>query len=72
MEINGDIDLNLIIYVKHFNMYYSLLLERYRRFKEINSNDNTDIDVITYLDMIVVQIRAICIENPIYKNYYTA
>lgn len=59
-------------YIEHFTMHFKLLLRRYRRFIEINNINNTDIDVITYLDMIVVQIRAMCIENERYVNNYTA
>ena len=64
--------LELIEFVKHFNTHFSLLLRRYKRFKEINSMNNNDIDVITYLDMIIVQLRAMCIENERYKHNYTA
>lgn len=57
-------------YIKHFNVHYNLLLRRYARFKEIDDIHNMDIDVITYLDMIVVQLRALCIESPrLHKNY---
>jgi len=60
------------IYINHFNTHYRLLLERYKRFCEIDYIYNTDIDVITYLDIIVVQIRSMCIENKNYKKNYTA
>ncbi len=63
---------DLIEYIEHFNVHFNLLLRRYKRFKEINTSGNSDIDVITYLDMIVVQLRAMCIENERYKNNYTA
>lgn len=59
-------------FIEHFNIHYKLLLRRYNRFKEINDISNTDIDVITYLDMIVVQLRAMCIENTSRKKNYTA
>lgn len=62
----------LMDYIKHFNVHFALLLRRDKRFKEINTVSNCDIDVITYLDMIVVQLRAMCIENERYKNNYTA
>ena len=61
----------LLEYIKHFNNHYSLLLLRYARFKELNKTYTDDIDIITYLDIIVVQLRAMCIENPKYKNNYT-
>ncbi len=64
--------LKLLEYIEHFNVHFSLLLSRYKRFKEINKLNNNDIDVITYLDMIVVQLRAMCIENERYKENYTA
>lgn len=70
---SGNVDkiMNLAEYINHFNVHYKLLLRRYKRFQEINDVFNTDIDVITYLDMIVVQLRAMCIESPKLKNNYT-
>ena len=59
-------------YIDHFNVHYRLLLRRYKRFQEIDDIYNADIDVITYLDMIVVQLRAMCIESPHLKSNYTA
>jgi len=64
--------LELMEYTKHFNIHYQLLLRRYDRFQQIDDIYNTDIDVITYLDMIVVQLRAMCIENDRLKKNYTA
>ena len=65
--------LELFEYIEHFNIHFRLLLRRYKRFKEIYSISNaTNIDVITYIDMIIVQLRAMCIENERYKNNYTA
>lgn len=65
--------LELFEYIEHFNIHFRLLLRRYKRFKEIYSFSNaTNIDVITYIDMIIVQLRAMCIENERYKNNYTA
>lgn len=64
--------LELFEYIEHFNIHFRLLLRRYKRFKEIYSFSNaTNIDVITYIDMIIVQLRAMCIENERYKNNYT-
>ena len=71
-EQNTDELLALMEFVEHFNIHYKLLLRRYARFKQINTIDNTDIDVITYLDMIVVQLRAMCIESAYLKKNYTA
>ena len=65
-------EIELLQYIKHFSMHYNLLLCRYKRFTEIYDIHNTDIDVITYLDMIIVQLRAMCIENEssgLKKNY---
>lgn len=59
------------VYIKNFNIHYSLLLRRYSRFKEINVICGNDTDVITYFDMIIVQLRALCIENCRYKSNYT-
>lgn len=59
------------VYIRNFNIHYSLLLKRYSRFKEINVIGGNDIDVITYFDMIIVQLRALCIENSRYRNNYT-
>lgn len=59
-------------YLNHFNMHYGLLLRRYARFINIDNIQNTDIDVITYLDMIIVQLRAMCIESPKLAKNYTA
>ena len=64
--------LELMEYVKHFNVHYRLMLRRYTRFKQIDDISNTDIDVITYLDMIIVQLRAMCIESKNLKKNYTA
>lgn len=64
--------MSLAEFIIHFNVHYRLLLKRYARFKEIDNLFNTDIDVITYLDMIVVQLRAICIENSRLTKNYTA
>lgn len=71
-EKNTDELMELAEYIRHFNIHYALLLRRYARFKEIDDIHNTDIDVITYLDMIIVQLRAMCIENDRLKKNYTA
>ena len=59
-------------YIGNFNIHFKLLLQRYKRFREVNRIDNRNIDVITYFDIIIVQLRAICIENERNKNNYTA
>ena len=71
-ENSADELMSLAEFIEHFNVHYKLLLRRYKRFKEIDDVFNTDIDVITYLDMIVVQLRAMCIESPRLKKNYTA
>ena len=71
-EQSSDDLMSLAEFIEHFNVHYKLLLRRYARFKEIDDIFNTDIDVITYLDMIVVQLRAMCIESPHLKRNYTA
>ena len=73
VEYTEDEMLELFEYIEHFNIHFKLLLRRYKRLKDIYSIENAkDIDVITYADMILVQLRAICIENERYKNNYTA
>ncbi len=72
LEKQSDELLELSEFINNFNMHFSLLLRRYKRFKEINTIDNTDIDVITYLDIIVVQLRAMCVESANNKKNYTA
>lgn len=62
----------LLTNVKHFNMHYSLLCRRYAKFASMPKINNGNIDIITYLDIIVVEIRAFCIESPNLKNNYTA
>lgn len=71
-EKNIDELVELAEFIEHFNIHYKLLLRRYARFKKINDIYNTDIDVITYLDMIIVQLRAMCIESSYLKKNYTA
>lgn len=71
-EQNADELMEIAEFIEHFNVHYALLLRRYKRFREINKLPNADIDVITYLDMIVVQLRAMCIESAKNKKNYTA
>lgn len=71
-EQNADELMEIAEFIEHFNVHYALLLRRYKRFREINKLPNADIDVITYLDMIVVQLRAMCIESAKSKKNYTA
>ena len=62
----------LLSIVKHFRMHFELLCRRYAKFKSIPKLNNKEIDLITYLDIIVVQIRALCIERQDLKKNYTA
>lgn len=71
-EKNADELIALAEFIEHFNIHYKLLLQRYARFKEIDDIHNTDIDVITYFDIIIVQLRAMCIESAYLKKNYTA
>ena len=66
------IEREFVSYIDYFNMHYKLLLRRYERFRKVDNINNTDIDVITYLDMIIVQLRALCIESPNLRKNYTA
>ena len=61
----------IIVFIDHFDIHYRLLLRRYKRFKEVDIPQSRDIDVITYLDMILVQLRSMCLEQDKYKNNYT-
>jgi hypothetical protein len=72
MEEKIDDMLILSNYIENFNIHFELLLRRYKRFIEVNRINNADIDVITYFDIIIVQLRAMCIENERNKNNYTA
>lgn len=61
--------------IKPFLMHYELLLRRYRRYSELNSTTtiyDTHIDKVTYFDMLIVQLRALCIENSKRKKNFTA
>lgn len=71
MDLLDENKREFISYIDNFNMHYKLLLRRYARFREVNQPQNPDIDVITYFDIIIVQLRAICIENPKLKKNYT-
>lgn len=64
--------MKLMNYVQNFNIHYKLLVKRYERFKKINVINRDDTDVITYFDMIVIKLRAMCIENARYRSNYTA
>nr|WP_321503214.1 hypothetical protein [uncultured Dethiosulfovibrio sp.] len=74
-------DKDLMKYIENFLKHYRILIQRYNYFKDINDkcNNNTlnihneDVyrNVLTYLDIIVVQLRSMCIENNQRKQNYT-
>lgn len=61
----------LVEYIDHFNIHYDLLVRRYEYFKTIDDVETT-LETSTFFDMVVVQLRAICIESPHLKKNYTA
>ena len=62
---------NLILYVVHFNVHYRLLMERYEHLKRAYKPEMT-IEFGTYLDIILVQLRAMFIESSSYSKNYTS
>ena len=72
--LNGEIEAQLyfIEYVNHFNEYYQLLLDRYERFCELRESEEWSLDLDTYFEMIIVQLRALLLErgsNVVTGNY---
>lgn len=61
----------LASYINHFNTQYDLLIKRYEHLKEIDEPLEDNLDIGTYFDIVIVQLRAIFIENPKYSNNYT-
>ena len=61
-----NVDIEIILYfeewVSYFNEYYSLLLDRYERFKELRASGNS-FDAETYLDIIIVQLRSLMLDK---------
>lgn len=63
------------VFLIRFLKNYQLLVDRYNRFKELGNvfigerDEKRIIDRFTYFDMIIVQLRAMCIENK--KSNYT-
>ena len=55
-ERQSDELLMLGEFIEHFNVHYSLLLRRYKKFRELSKYNLDNIDLITYLDIIVVQL----------------
>lgn len=58
-------------FIKYFSVHYKLLLSRYMKYKSLEKINNDDIDLGTYFDIIIVQLRALCIESPHLENNYT-
>jgi len=59
-------------FIKHFEIHWNLFVRRYIRFKELeNSVTYGEFDYCTYFDMLIVHIRAMCIESPNLKSNYT-
>ena len=72
--LNGEIEAQLyfIEYSNHFNEYYQLLLDRYERFCELRESEEWSLDLDTYFEMIIVQLRALLLErgsNVVTGNY---
>lgn len=66
-----EIHMKTLKYIKHFEIQYNMLLNRFDRFLKIDEPFNDNIDIGTYFDIIIVQLRAIFIESPKLKNNYT-
>lgn len=62
--------MDYIQFVVHFNVHYKLLVERYKHLVAID-RPGMNLDISTYQDMIVVQIRAMFIESANLQNNYT-
>ncbi len=73
-RINND-DITKVVelnrFLKSFSIHYQILLDRYAKYKELDKLDNDNLDVGTYFDIIIVQLRALCLENSSNKNNYT-
>lgn len=59
------------IFIKHFSTHVKLLLNRYVKYQQLEKVNNDDIDVGTYFDIIIVQLRALCIESQNLEKNYT-
>lgn len=74
-----DINYNAVVmyiteYESFFNENYSLLLERYERFKELREKYDWCLDTETYFDMMIVQLRSLILDktgpkHPVKGNY---
>lgn len=64
--------LELEDFIRHFEIHWRLFLKRYIRYKELEASATEDnFDYSTYFDMLIVQVRAMCIESANLKNNYT-
>lgn len=59
-------------FIRHFSIHARILLSRYLKYNDLEKVNNDDIDVGTYFDIIIVQLRALCIEAPYLEKNYTA
>lgn len=55
--------------MKLFDSYVRILVQRYDRFNKISLQDT--LDWFTYFDIIIVQLRALCVENARYSTNHT-
>lgn len=60
---------DIMILLKHkrclnfFESNYYLMKERFKKYQEMNYRGNSSIDVITYFDILIVQLRSMCLER---------
>lgn len=55
--------------MKIFDSYVTILVQRYDKFSKLSLNET--VDWFTYFDMIIVQLRALCVENARYSSNHT-
>lgn len=63
-------DFEIWDYIKAFSSNVELLLRRYQIFQNL-SQESGFIQYLSYFDIIMVQLRALCIENERYSENYT-
>lgn len=65
-NLNGQ---DITTYLKHkrclkfFESNYCLMKERFKKYQEMNYRGNSSTDVITYFDILIVQLRSMCLER---------
>lgn len=68
---NGEL-YELAEFIRHFEIHWKLFLKRYERYLELEATASVNnFDYCTYFDMLIVQVRAMCIESANLKNNYT-